>query len=81
MGCTALREEVGAGTLATLNMPCYAPYTREIEVNVQAGARSLHPAGVNALNCDGSAGFIADDVDYLVWHEMHTRNQRAEARQ
>jgi prepilin-type N-terminal cleavage/methylation domain-containing protein len=32
--------------------------------------RSKHPGGVNASRCDGSIGFIADDVSLLVWDEL-----------
>lgn len=74
MGCTALVDEVGAGFLMKENMPCYQPYVRDIEVNVQAGARSMHPGVVNVLYCDGAVAFIDDEVDYLVWHATHTRN-------
>ncbi len=75
MGCTALVEEVGVGFLANQNMPCYAPYVREIEINVQAGARSMHPGGVDVLFCDAAVNFIPDEIDYLVWHNMHTRDR------
>ena len=33
-------------------------------------ARSKHPGGVNASRCDGSIGFITDDVSPLVWDEL-----------
>ena len=33
-------------------------------------ARSKHSGGVNASRCDGSVGFIIDDIDPLVWDNM-----------
>jgi prepilin-type processing-associated H-X9-DG protein len=44
--------------------------------NAQAGSRSMHPGGVNALMCDGSVRFIVDDVDKSVWHSLHSRSTR-----
>ena len=76
MGCTALREAVGSGYLASQGMPCYQPFVREIEINAQAGARSMHPGGVNALMCDGSVHFIADEIDVEAWHALHTRDSQ-----
>jgi prepilin-type N-terminal cleavage/methylation domain-containing protein len=33
-------------------------------------ARSKHPGGVQASRCDGSVGFITDDIDPRVWDEL-----------
>jgi len=74
MGCTALIEAVGSGALRAEGMPCYKPPTRLIEINAQAGARSLHEGGVHVLMGDGRAQFVTDEVDKHVWHAMHTRN-------
>jgi prepilin-type processing-associated H-X9-DG protein len=37
------------------------------------GARSLHSGGVTIGMCDGSATFLADDVELIVWRAMSTR--------
>ncbi|HVU89850.1 MAG TPA: DUF1559 domain-containing protein [Pirellulales bacterium] len=36
-------------------------------------ARSNHPSGVNLLACDGSARFIATNIDLAVWQALSTR--------
>ena len=33
-------------------------------------ARSAHPGGVNALNCDGSVAFFDDGIDFLIWKAL-----------
>lgn len=35
-------------------------------------ARSLHPGGVNASRCDGSAKFYSDDINLQVWRALST---------
>lgn len=35
---------------------------------------SHHPGGVSLLRCDGSVGFVTDDVDFVVWRALGTRN-------
>jgi len=40
----------------------------------QKTARSLHPAGVNLLLCDGSARFVASGVDTPTWKAIATRD-------
>jgi prepilin-type N-terminal cleavage/methylation domain-containing protein/prepilin-type processing-associated H-X9-DG protein len=37
------------------------------------GARSNHPGGVNLLMCDGSARFVENSIDALVWRALATR--------
>ena len=37
-------------------------------------SRSLHPGGVNVLLCDGSAHFVADEVDLVIWQGTSTRD-------
>ncbi|MEM8678303.1 MAG: DUF1559 domain-containing protein [Planctomycetota bacterium] len=36
-------------------------------------ARSYHPGGVNTGRMDGSAEFITDDIDRVVWRSLSTR--------
>jgi prepilin-type processing-associated H-X9-DG protein len=48
-----------------------------IPINEEGGATtasSRHRGGVNTVYCDGSAQFVVDDIDYLVWRAMGSRN-------
>lgn len=73
MGCTALTIKVGAGALQADGMGCRVA-GEQGEANLQSGSRSLHHGGVNVLFADGSAHFIANEIDELTWHGLHTRN-------
>jgi prepilin-type N-terminal cleavage/methylation domain-containing protein len=48
------------------NLPCIQAS------EVQLGARSRHPGGVNAANCDGSIRFVTNDIDIAVWRAAAT---------
>ena len=76
-GCSELTAQL-PGLNAT-GMPCNLSLTGpEAEICEQATSRSLHGGGVNLLMADGSAHFVADEIDRNVWHQMHKRdNQRA----
>jgi hypothetical protein len=37
-------------------------------------ARSLHPAGVNLLLCDGSTRFVSSNIDLTTWQAVATRD-------
>jgi len=39
-----------------------------------SAARSRHTGGVNALNCDGSVRFVADDIAIDLWSALGTMN-------
>ncbi len=43
---------------------------------IATNAQSSHPAGVNVGRCDGSVGFVADDITLEVWRGMGSRNGR-----
>ena len=73
-GCTQLKQAVGADSLARLKMPCFSTSNRYNEVNYEATARSLHPAGVHVLTLDGSVHFVSDNVNSEVWFQLHNRN-------
>ncbi len=73
IGCGALVERLGAGYLYRQDMLC-SPSSPDSEVNIRAGARSLHPRGVNTLRCDGSVHFVRNEIDIDVWHALHTRD-------
>jgi prepilin-type N-terminal cleavage/methylation domain-containing protein/prepilin-type processing-associated H-X9-DG protein len=70
IGCGALVARLGRGQLQLLEMGC-AEVDRE--ANIQAGARSTHPNGLNVLFCDGSARFITNQIDRSIWHAIHTK--------
>ena len=70
IGCRELIAKLGREQLDALSMGCEA----DAEANTQAGARSMHPGGVNLLFCDGSAHFVIDQIDPAVWHALHTRS-------
>ena len=58
--CVYRAGTLGGGVLGnTLNMILHT-------------SRSMHPGGVNAGLCDGSARFITDDVSLDVWQKMGT---------
>ena len=48
----------------SMNVPTFAAVT----------SRSHHFGGVNMVRMDGSAEFVADDIDLSVWQAMFTRN-------
>jgi prepilin-type processing-associated H-X9-DG protein len=53
------------------NPPCFDPYTDQQPITY--AARSRHPGGVNAVMCDGSVRFFADNVDLLtIWRPLGT---------
>jgi prepilin-type processing-associated H-X9-DG protein len=49
-----------------LNMPCTEGF------NETGTARSRHPGGVHVALADGSAQFIADDIDLVTWRARGT---------
>jgi prepilin-type processing-associated H-X9-DG protein len=36
------------------------------------GARSLHTGGINTARCDGSVGFISNNIDLVAWNALGT---------
>ena len=74
VGCNQAHEALSAEELVRRGMPC-CWYT----LTAQATARSMHRGGVNLLMMDGSARFVANDVDLSVWHAMHSRETRQSA--
>ncbi|MFO1020057.1 MAG: SUMF1/EgtB/PvdO family nonheme iron enzyme [Planctomycetales bacterium] len=61
--------------LVKLGMPC-CDHCNE---NSEAGARSMHPGGVNVCFVDGSIRFVSDQIDPSLWHVMHSREIPASA--
>ncbi len=39
----------------------------------EAGARSMHPGGVQLLTADGATHFARDDINLNLWHLIHSR--------
>jgi len=75
--CENVRSLVGGGeSLAAMGMGCH-PWTIQ-GASIEAGARSLHPGGVNLLMLGGSVHFVVDEVDPDVWHNMHSRDYRGQ---
>jgi prepilin-type N-terminal cleavage/methylation domain-containing protein/prepilin-type processing-associated H-X9-DG protein len=73
--CAKVRSLAGgADALAAMGMGCN-PW-RIPGSSFEAGARSVHPGGVNLLMLDGSAHFVIDEVDANMWHNMHRRDYR-----
>lgn len=52
------------------NPPCIGPHSASRPMT--NAARSYHPGGVNASNCDGSLRFVSNDVSLAVWRAMST---------
>lgn len=65
-----LHELLGPEWIEAEGMTC----CDHCDVNDQAGSRSTHPGGVNALFCDGAVMFIPNEVDDGVWQELHSRS-------
>jgi len=52
------------------NLPCVGPATTAQPA--MHASRSRHPAGVQAVTCDGSAHFVSDGVSLQVWQYLST---------
>lgn len=75
-GCSALVAQVP--DLRGMGMPCSAsPMNPKSEFCEQATSRSMHAGGVHVSMADGSAHFVANEVDLQVWHQMHKRDNQA----
>jgi prepilin-type N-terminal cleavage/methylation domain-containing protein len=65
-----IRECVDAGAAAIDLMPC----TTQTSTRSSAAPRSMHVGGVNASHVDGSAAWLADDIDQLLMARMISIN-------
>lgn len=54
-----------------LNAPCKKTTTENI---MHLSSRSQHPGGVHVVMCDGSAQFINDDIDALIYKGLSSMN-------
>ena len=54
---------------------CAAPSTPECR-KLQLSFGSVHPGGMNAVNCDGSVAYINEDVDAVPWSALGTRDSQ-----
>jgi Protein of unknown function (DUF1559) len=56
-----------------LAMPCQnTNATPEYQARHLLTSRSRHPSGVWALMCDGSAQFVNDSINIIVWRSLST---------
>ena len=56
-----------------LNLPCENAFATAPDLPDKVGSmasRSRHAGGVNALFCDGSVRFVADDIDLPTWQAL-----------
>jgi prepilin-type N-terminal cleavage/methylation domain-containing protein/prepilin-type processing-associated H-X9-DG protein len=67
---TSADAQFSCGTSLPAHLPCTAVGGSANSIN---SARSQHPAGVNALLCDGSVRFVPKTIDQVVWSVMGTR--------
>lgn len=51
-----------------LALPCR--YGASIEAYMHMAARSRHEGGVHTNRCDGSAGFVTDEIDHELWKAL-----------
>jgi prepilin-type N-terminal cleavage/methylation domain-containing protein len=52
------------------NPPCFGPHSEDRPM--MNAARSRHPGGVQALLADGSARFVAQNIDLTAWRALST---------
>ncbi len=71
VGCAALQAKYGLPQLISMGMPCQV---NSPESNKQATSRSMHPLGVHVLMLDGSAHFVAENINPQVWYDMHSKD-------
>lgn len=55
-----------------LDLPCRTYNGNESLMHM--AARSRHPGGVATLRCDGSATFVANDIERYVWQALSTKD-------
>jgi len=71
--CGRVHKSVGgADVLAGMGMGCNDWLAKS--ASFEAGARSMHPDGVNLLMLGGTVHFVMNDVDADIWHNMHRRD-------
>ncbi len=69
--CTNLTLTYSATALERLGMPCSSS---PIPSNYAATARSQHAGIVNALRLDGSVESISEQIDAVLWTNLHSRD-------
>ena len=57
---------------AQYGAPCVRTSSNQYDEDTILHARSRHPGGVHVSYCDGSATFISDSVDLIVWQASST---------
>jgi prepilin-type N-terminal cleavage/methylation domain-containing protein len=66
------RTEQSCTPAVRLNPPCANRVVGDPNQEETIAARSRHPAGVHAANCDGSTRFISNTIDLPTWRGMGT---------
>ena len=54
---------------------CASPGTPACR-NLQLSFGSVHPGGMNAVNCDGSVAYINEGIDAVAWSALGTRDSQ-----
>ena len=54
---------------------CAAPATESCR-KLQLSFGSVHPGGMNSVNCDGSVAYINEDIDAVPWSALGTRDSQ-----
>ena len=72
--CGPCPQDVGD---TSYRAPCFSltpsPQGSNGATGAYSGARSMHPAGVNAAMVDGSVGFFSQQIDTFIWRGLGTR--------
>jgi prepilin-type N-terminal cleavage/methylation domain-containing protein len=58
---------------------CASPNSQSCQ-QLQLSFGSVHPGGMNAVNCDGSVSFIAEGIDAVTWSALGTRDSQVSVR-
>jgi prepilin-type N-terminal cleavage/methylation domain-containing protein len=70
---STLPDVVTGGNCVSLTaprMPCVTAST--VNRPRMMGARSLHTGGINTARCDGSVGFVSNNIDLVAWNAFGT---------
>jgi len=61
------------GRFCLVNEPGFECF-EDPSLNRQMASRSLHPGGVQVLAGDGSVHFISENIENVLWRDLHIRN-------
>jgi prepilin-type N-terminal cleavage/methylation domain-containing protein len=66
------RTEQSCTPAVRLNPPCVNRVVGDANLEETIAARSRHPVGVHAANCDGSTRFVSNNIDLPTWRGLGT---------